>query len=201
MEKRRLIWRITAYMLFGMVMAGLVTFSSCSDDDDEEPEVTTLAGVYSMTEAITTTDIKDVDGNVIIPSGSDVTAIMAGGIFGASPCDNPANSAVDMAEDGKLYFICTGDESDKEGVDAGSWSESSDLTTLTLTLNAEVVPGGYVLEIINVTKTGAIVNGTISTVPLPGALLSQVEGFEDVEFPFIQLIGAEVEFTQVPEPF
>jgi len=201
MEKRRLIWRITAYMLFGMVMAGLVTFSSCSDDDDEEPEVTTLAGIYSMTEAITTTDIKDVDGNVIIPSGSDVTAIMAGGIFGASPCDNPANSAVDMAEDGKLYFICTGDESDKEGVDAGSWSESSDLTTLTLTLNAEVVPGGYVLEIINVTKTGAIVNGTISTVPLPGALLSQVEGFEDVEFPFIQLIGAEVEFTQVPEPF
>jgi hypothetical protein len=201
MEKRRLIWRITAYMLFGMVMAGLITFSSCSDDDDEEPEVTTLAGVYSMTEAITTTDIKDVDGNVIIPSGSDVTAIMAGGIFGASPCDNPANSAVDMAEDGKLYFICTGDESDKEGVDAGSWSESSDLTTLTLTLNAEVVPGGYVLEIINVTKTGAIVNGTISTVPLPGALLSQVEGFEDVEFPFIQLIGAEVEFTQVPEPF
>jgi len=188
-------------MLFGMVMAGLVTFSSCSDDDDEEPEVTTLAGIYSMTEAITTTDIKDVDGNVIIPSGSDVTAIMAGGIFGASPCDNPANSAVDMAEDGKLYFICTGDESDKEGVDAGSWSESSDLTTLTLTLNAEVVPGGYVLEIINVTKTGAIVNGTISTVPLPGALLSQVEGFEDVEFPFIQLIGAEVEFTQVPEPF
>jgi len=201
MEKRRLIWRITAFMLFGLVMAGLVTFTSCNDDDDEEP-TQTLAGVYSMTEAITTTDIVDVEDSVIIPSGSNVTAIMAGGIFGFSPCDNPLNSAVDMATDGKLYFICVGSESDKEGVDAGSWSESSDLTTLTLTLNSTVVPPtGFVLTINNVTKTGAVLNGTVDGVPMPGSLLGAFPGFEDVTFPIIQLVGAELEFTMVPEPF
>jgi hypothetical protein len=203
MEKRRLIWRLTAYAVLLTVMAGLVTFSSCSDDDDEEPEeATTLAGVYQMTEAITTTDIVDVEDSVIIPIGSDVTAIMAAGIFGFSPCDDPTNSAVDMATDGKLYFICVGDESDKEGVDAGSWSESSDLSTLTLTLNSTVVPPtGFVLTINNVTTTGAVLSGTVDGVPMPGSLLGQVEGLEDVTFPLIQLVGAELEFTMVPEPF
>jgi hypothetical protein len=202
MEKKRLIWRLTAYMLVGMVMAGLVTFTSCSDDDNEDPEVTTLAGVYSMTEAITTTDIVDVEDSVIIPSGSDVTAIMAGGIFGASPCDNPVNSAVDMATDGKLYFVCIGTESDKDGVDAGSWSESSDLSTLTLTLNQTVVPpAGFVLTINNVTKTGAVISGSIDGVPMPNTLLGAIPGFEDIDFPIIQLVGAEIEFTQVPDPF
>ncbi len=189
-------------MLVGLVMAGLVTFTSCNDDDDEEPEATTLAGVYRMTEAITTTDIVDVEDSVIIPSGSNVTAIMAGGIFGASPCDNPVNSAVDMAEDGKLYFVCTGSESDKNGVDAGSWSESSDLSTLTLTLNQTVVPPtGFVLSIENVSLTGAVINGTISGVPMPNTLLGAIPGFEDINFPIIQLVGAEIEFTAVPEPF
>ena len=202
MEKRRLIWRLMAFMLFGILTAGLITFSSCSDDDDEEPEVTTLAGVYSMTEAITTTDIVDVEDSVVIPSGSNVTAIMAGGIFGSSPCDNPANSAIDMAEDGKLYFVCVGSESDKEGVDAGSWTESNDLSTLTLTLNSTVVPPtGFVLTVNNVTKTGAVISGSIAGVPMPNTLLNQVDGLEDIDFPIIQLVGANIEFTAVPEPF
>lgn len=201
MEKRRFIWRLTAYMLFGFVMAGLVTFTSCSDDEGEEP-VQTLAGVYQMTEAITTTDIVDVEDSVIIPSGSNVTAIMAGGIFGSSPCDNPVNSAIDMATDGKLYFVCVGSESDKDGVDAGSWSESDDLSTLTLTLNATVVPPvGFVLTVNNVTKTGAVISGTIEGVPMPSSLLGAIPGFEDITFPLIQLVGAEIEFTAVPEPF
>ncbi len=185
-------------MLFGMVIAGLVTFSSCNDDDGEEP-VETLAGVYSMTEATTTTDIVDVEDSVIIPSGSNVTAIMAGGIFGFSPCNNPLNSAVDMATDGKLYFVCTGDESETPGVDAGSWSESSDLSTLTLTLNSTVVPPtGFVLTINNVTVTGAVLNGTVDGVPMPGSLLGAFPGYEDITFPLIQLVGAELEFTQIP---
>lgn len=202
MEKRRLIWRLTAYMLFGLLMASLVTFTSCSDDDDEEPEQTTLAGVYQMTMATTTTNIVDVEDSVIIPIGSDVTAIMAGGIFGFSPCDNPANSAVDMATDGKLYFVCVGSESDKDGVDAGSWSESSDLSTLTLTLNSTVVPPqGFVLTINNVTTSGAVLTGEVDGVPMPGTLLGAVPGFEDIDFPIIQLVGAELDFTMVPEPF
>lgn len=192
-----------AYALLVMVMAGLVTFTSCSDDNTEDPgEPTTLAGVYSMTEAITTTDIVDLEDSVIIPSGSNVTAIMAGGIFGASPCDNPVNSAVDMAEDGKLYFVCIGTESSKDGVDAGSWSENSDLTQLTLTLNSTVVPPtGFVLTITNVSLTGAVISGTITGVPMPNTLLGAVPGFEDIDFPIIQLVGAEIEFTAVAEPF
>lgn len=202
MEKRRLIWRITAYMLFGLTMAGLVTFTSCSDDDEENPPVETLAGVYKMTEAITTTDIVDMEDSVIIPSGSNVTAIMSGGIFGASPCDNPANSAIDMATDGKLFFVCVGSESDKNGVDAGSWSENSDLTTLTLTLNSTVVPPqGFALTVTNVSLTGSVISGTIAGVPMPNTLLGQIPGLEEVNFPIVQLVGAEIEFTAVPEPF
>jgi len=203
MEKRRLIWRITAYMLFSLTMVGLITFTSCSDDDDEgDPPVETLAGVYMMTEAMTTTDIVDMEDSVIIPSGSDVTAIMSGGIFGASPCDNPLNSAIDMATDGKLYFICVGSESDNDGVDAGSWSENSDLTTLTLTLNSTVVPPvGFALTVTDVTKTGAVINGTIAGVPMPNTLLGAIPGFENVDFPVVQLVGAEIEFTAVAEPF
>ncbi len=189
-------------MLSGLIITGLFTFTSCSDDDDEEPEVTTLAGVYSMTEAITTTDIVDAEDSVVIPSGSNVTAVMAGGIFGASPCDNPANSAIDMATDGKLYFVCVGSESGKDGVDAGSWTESSDLSTLTLTLNSTVVPPtGFVLTVNNVSMTGAVISGSISGVPMPNTLLGAIPGFEDIDFPIIQLVGADIEFTAVPEPF
>ena len=189
-------------MLFGLTMAGLVTFTSCSDDDDEDPPVETLAGVYKMTDATTTTDIVDMEDSVIIPSGSDVTAIMSGGIFGASPCDNPVNSAIDMATDGKLFFVCVDSESDKNGVDAGSWSENSDLTTLTLTLNSTVVPPqGFALTVTNVSLTGAVISGTIAGVPMPNTLLGQIPGLEDVDFPIVQLVGAEIEFTAVPEPF
>jgi len=199
MEKSRLIWKFGAFALSLLVLAGLVTFTSCNDDEEGEPVVETLAGVYKMTEATLNNDIVDASDSVILPAGSNVTAIMAGGIFGASPCENQVNSAVDMATDGKLYFVCTGDESSKDGVDAGSWEENSTLTELTLTLNATVVPPiGFVLTITDVTLVGAVIDGTIGSVPMPSQLLNQVPGLEDVEFPLVQTVGADVKFTAVP---
>jgi hypothetical protein len=58
-----------------------------------------------------------------------------------------------------------------------------------------------VLTINNVTKTGAVISGSIDGVPMPNTLLGAIPGFEDIDFPIIQLVGAEIEFTQVPDPF
>lgn len=196
MENSRFLWRLAAFMLFGIVLTAVFTFTSCSDDNGEEEEEPTLAGVYQMTEAILTTDIVDVEDSVIVPAGQDVSAIMGEGIFGKSPCDNKANTAVDMQTDGKLFFVCVGSESGKDGVDAGTWSENVTLTQLTLNLNATVVPPiGYQLTITNVTKTGGEIDGSIGAVPIPKELLEPA--FPDVEFPPITVVGADVTFTEV----
>jgi hypothetical protein len=194
MEKRRLLWNLMALSLFGFVLAAVFTFTSCSDDPVEVTE--TLAGVYQMDNATLNDDVVDAKDSVIIPSGADVTLIMGGGIFGASPCQNPANSAIDMRDDGKLFFVCIGSESATPGVDAGSWTENSSLTTLTLSLNATVVPPlGFELSIISVSRSGSTVNGTIPGVPLPSTLLAQV--FPTVTFPDIQIVGADIQFSEV----
>lgn len=196
MEKRNLIWRLAAFMLFGFSLTALVFFTSCNNDDDEEPAKETLAGVYQMDKAILTTDIKDVDDVVIVPSGSDVTAIMASGIFGASPCENPANSAIDMREGGKLYFNCIGSESNVTPTDAGTWSENSSLTSLTLSLSSAVVPpAGFQLTISNVSKNGSVITGTIPSVPVTAELLNAA--FPDATFDPFVIVGANVEFSEI----
>ena len=191
--------RIAALMLFGLILGTVFTFTSCSDDDepgDTGPE--TLAGVYKLTKGVLTDDIKDVDGNVVVPSGTDITAIMAAGIFGASPCDNQANSAVDMREGGKLFFVCTGTESEVPGVDAGSWEENITLTSLTLVLNSTVVPPiGFTLPITDVSKSGAVVSGSIDSVPLTKELLDAA--FPGNEFPDIVIVAVDIEFLEIPE--
>jgi hypothetical protein len=198
MEDIRFLRRLAAFALFGIALAAVFTFVSCNGDDEEPEEDPTLAGVYQMQEALLTDDIKDVANNVIIQSGSDVTEIMAGGIFGQSPCEDPANSAVDMREDGKLFFVCIGDESGVQGVDAGSWTENETLTVLTLNLNATVVPPlGFQLAITDVTKAGSTISGTIGAVPIPGYLLNQAPGLEDIDFPTVQTVGATVKFVEV----
>jgi hypothetical protein len=199
MKKRSLFWKFTAFALFGILLTAVFTFTSCNNDDDEETPEETLAGVYRMEEAVLTSDVVDAEDSVIIPSGTPVTEIMAGGIFGASPCDNPANSAVDLQDGGKLFFVCVGTESGVPGVDAGSWSENATLTQLTLSLNATVVPPiGFDLTIINLTTGSGKINGTIPGVPLPGELLQPF--FPTVTFPALpQLVSADVQFGAVPE--
>ena len=195
MKKRNLIWRLAAFMLFGLSLAALLTFTSCNDDDDEEPAKETLAGVYQMDKATLTTDITDVDDVVVVPSGTDVTAIMASGIFGASPCEDQANSAIDMREGGKLYFNCIGAESNETPTDAGTWSENSSLTVLTLSLSSAVVPpAGFQLTITSVSKNGTVITGTIASVPVTAELLNAA--FPDATFDPIVIVGADVEFSE-----
>jgi hypothetical protein len=195
MEKRRLIWRLSAFTLFGVILAAVLMFSNWNSDD-EEPVEETLAGVYQMSQAILQSNVVDADENVIIPTGTNVTQIMGAGIFGASPCENPANSAIDQREDGKLYFVCIGSESSTQGVDAGSWSENSTLTQITLSLNATVVPpAGFQLTITDVTRSGSTVSGSMTNVPMPSQLLEAA--FPGVTFPAIQLVDADVQFIKV----
>ena len=196
MENNRFLWRLAAFMLFGIVLSAVFTFTSCSDENGEEEEDPTLAGIYQMTRAELTGPIVDIDQNVIVPIGTDVSAIMGEGIFGKSPCDNKANTAVDMRTDGKLFFVCAGSEAGKDGEDAGTWAENITLTQLTLNLNATVVPPlGYQLTITNVTKVSGVINGSINAVPIPKELLEPA--FPGVEFPDITIVGADVTFAEV----
>lgn len=198
MESKLFMRRIAALMLFGLILGTVFTFSSCSDDDEGSDDPETLAGVYVIQKGVLTDDIKDVEGNIVVPSGTDITAIMIGGIFGASPCDNMANSAVDMRVGGKLFFVCTGTESAVPGVDAGSWEENITLTTLTLTLNSTVVPPiGFSLPITGITKSGAVLSGSIESVPLTKALLDAA--FPGNEFAPVVMVGVDMEFLLVPE--
>ena len=195
MKKRTLIWKLSAFILFGAAVATVFTLSNCNNDDGEEV-TETLAGVYQMTSAILQSDIVDADDSVIVPSGQDVAQIMGAGIFGASPCESVSNSAIDQRDDGKLYFVCIGSESDKDGVDAGSWSENSTLTQITLSLNATVVPpAGFQLIITNVTQSGSTISGSITNVPMPKTLLQAA--FPGITFPELQLVDADIQFVKV----
>ena len=159
-------------ILLTFLSVSMVFLSSCKDD--EEPEVSPFIGDYVLTKAtlsepltLTTNEI----GDLIVPAGTDITAMIQGSLLGAIQCD-PANSLIELHEDFSLFLSCS---TSSDEIDAGTWEEQSE-TVIVLNLNSTAVPSsptGIVLTVTDVTLVGSLLSGTTS-VPVSKQMLAGV---------------------------
>jgi hypothetical protein len=144
----RLVFVVTV-LSFGLFL------SNCDNGDGDEDPAPTLAGTYVFTEAILVTEVKYEDTS--IPANTDLTDVMVGSLLLESPCQNQAATAVDLRENGELWFICTDNSGDPEY--AGTWDENSTLTELTLVTSIQ--GQSVTLDVFNVSKPAAVISGTL----------------------------------------
>jgi hypothetical protein len=125
---------LTATLLVVLTISIAFVFTGCGDDNDSPAEPETLAGTYQMQKVVTTADYM-IGEYTIIPSGTDITDMAAGGILAAAPCSIPTNAAVDLRDNGSLYLTCVGESGE---LSAGTWTENSTLTILSLNLSSTI---------------------------------------------------------------
>ncbi|MBR9999392.1 MAG: hypothetical protein KFF73_10495 [Cyclobacteriaceae bacterium] len=178
-------------LLAGLALSLAFVFYSCDDDDDpDEPE--SLAGTYQMQQVVVTEDYK-IGEITIIPAGTDVTDLAAGGILAAAPCSDPENAAVDLRDTGTLFLVCDGEAGELQ---AGTWTENSNLTTLSLNLSSPPFPQNLQLNVINITRTASTITGEINPLTLPGDAIADMLP-QGVNPPLAVLIAVEVTFVEI----
>jgi hypothetical protein len=178
-------------LLLALTLSMAFVFNSCDDDDDPaEPE--TLEGTYQMQKVIVTEDYK-IGEIVIIPAGTDVTTMAAGGILAAAPCTNPANAAVDLRDTGALFLVCNGEVGELQ---VGTWTENSTLTTLSLNLSSPPFPANLQLNVNNITRTATTITGDINPLTMPGDAIADLLP-EGVNPPLAVLLAVEVTFVEI----
>jgi len=183
---------LTASLFLLLIISIAFVFTGCGDDNDSPAEPETLSGVYQMQKVVTTADylIGDV---TIIPSGTDITEMAAAGILSAAPCSNPANGAVDLRDNGSLYLVCVGEEGE---LAAGTWTENSSLTTLSLNLSAPPFPQALQLSVINITRTSSTITGDLNNLILPADMIADLLP-PGVDPPLAVILSVEVTFVKV----
>jgi hypothetical protein len=183
---------LTASLFLLLIISIAFVFTGCGDDNDSPAEPETLSGVYQMQKVVTTADylIGDV---TIIPSGTDITEMAAAGILSAAPCSNPANGAVDLRDNGSLYLVCVGEEGE---LAAGTWTENSTLTTLSLNLSSPPFPQALQLSVVNITRTSSDITGDLNNLVLPADMIADLLP-PGVDPPLAVILSVEVTFVKV----
>lgn len=162
----------TSFLKFSLIafsMAGLVFITGCGDDD---PEVDPLVGTYALSnatlaEALTIT-LPGSEEAAEYPAGTDFTTLIAGILAAASPCENPANAAVELAADGTFYYKCVGEDADR--VNSGEWNQSTDSNgsdVLTLIIVSESLGQTITVIVTELEITGTTFSGRIDGFPAP----------------------------------
>lgn len=195
----------TSFLKFSLIafsMAGLVFITGCGDDDEVDP----LVGTYRLTnatlaEALTIT-LPGTQEAAEYPAGTDMTALIAGILAAASPCENPVNAAVELASDGTFYYKCLNE--DVERVSSGEWIQSDDGTgsdVLTLIIVSESLDQTITVVVTELEITGTTFSGRIDGFPAPidanqdfGAPL---EGTDPPVLNF-QFASIDATFTKLP---
>ena len=153
---------IVAVACLGM----LPLIQSCNDDDNGDTKPTTLAGVYQFSK-VTLAEPATL-GTITLPAGWDVTDELVEALYALSACSEPSVLAVNLKPNKQLFFGCTNSSAE---VQAGTWDESSDLTSLTLNLvipnpDNPTSPNLINLVVENVVATSTTIKGRINGFPL-----------------------------------
>jgi len=164
--KNRLIAAILSLLVFSF---GLVLITSCEED---ETKVDSLVGTYAFVSATLAKNLM-YEQELVLPSGTDVTLIVGGGMFGSTPCDNVLNSAVELRKSNEIYFVCIGEANELK---AGTWSIDDDRTTLTLNLSPPAVPEALALLVTNLVEGTTNFTGTIANLPVSTELFQLPAG-------------------------
>lgn len=148
----------TKFILLGLLSFSMVFLSSC--DEDPEEEGSSFVGDYILENAtisepltLTTNEM----GDLTIPAGIDITAMMQASLLGSVQCD-PASSLIELREDFSLYLSCTTSGTE---IDAGTWEEQSE-TVIVLNMNSTAIPSsptGVVLTVTDVSLSGSVLSG------------------------------------------
>jgi hypothetical protein len=164
--------KTTKFILLGLLSISMVFLSSCKEDPEDEG--TSFVGDYIMVNAtisepltLTTNEI----GDLSIPAGVDITAMMQAALLGSIQCD-PANSIIELREDYSLFLSCS---SSAEEVDAGTWDEQEG-SVIVLNMNSTAIPSspsGVVLTVTDVTLVGVLLSGQTS-VPVSSQMLAGI---------------------------
>ncbi|HBH24710.1 MAG TPA: hypothetical protein DDY13_14980 [Cytophagales bacterium] len=158
-------------LLLSIILAFLVVGLSSCNDDNNDNSTDPLVGIYTFSSATLSDDIE-VDGNVALPAGTDFTALISSALLGSANCNDPADSRVELREDGTIWFFCAGDEGSAQ--QNGTWEVNGSRTQLTLTINISITPGApatpFPLGLDDLDETNGI-KGNVEGIPLPVATL------------------------------
>ncbi len=147
-----------------LMLGSIVFFSACSDDDITEPEVDSLVGLYQLSNATLTSDILGPDSEVVVPSGTDITAGVSAALLAAAPCTDPANTRVELEDGGSLIYTCVNEGTSEAN---GVWSIDDERTQLNLTINTPDSPVPVPLNLAGLVESTTGVEGTVAGLPLP----------------------------------
>ncbi len=165
-------------LLSVFLLSSIALLSACGDDDPEGPS---LDGDYVFVSASLRKDIN-VDGTPI-SAGTDISAQISAGLFGAVTCTNPDNTAIRLAAGGTLFFFCAG-ETAVTPVQAGTWTGINSNTNLVLALSSPPFSTPISATVKGVTLTGTEMSGYITGLPVPGDLFGST-GLYIIDFDIV----------------
>ncbi|MEM9896818.1 MAG: hypothetical protein AAF789_10650 [Bacteroidota bacterium] len=180
-KSRRIIVRSVSILALTL---GLVTITSCGDDDEADAgfDQNVLVGEYVLSSAVTSSSVE-INDQLTIQSGENVTAQISGALLNASPCLDLADptTIIDIQADETFDLTCSSDPS--LSVDGGSWSADEEGTALILRLIQSDGAGGtinvtVVLANLEISDNG--ISGTISQLTVPRRFFDGVSDFTDL---------------------
>jgi hypothetical protein len=211
MTQKSDVFKATFRRILGVVLVLSIGFVfSCDNGDDEpDPETWTWPGIYVFNKAILTSGAAEIADTLNIPEiliPTDITEYMAGGLLAAAECANPANGAVELKSDFKLFFTCLTESNESQ---AGTWEYNDSSKELDLNMASPPLPAALQLKVQNVTTDldTKIVAGTIENFPLTkdllGGFLASLPAEQrdailaGIPDNYVQLINVDIEFLKV----
>jgi hypothetical protein len=142
-----------------LAVLSIFLISGCGDDDDE-PNVDPLVGVYSLNSVILNEDVTYF--GMELKADDDITNLVSTALYVASPCASGPNTVIDLRDDFEIYYACKNESVTPERF--GSWTINTSRDRLTLNLIIEGNAFPLILDQLVVSDTG--VSGVITNYPL-----------------------------------
>ena len=187
--------RLVSTLLTSSLLLALIFIVSCDNGDDEpEPELYDLSGIYTFANAELQSELSIPGLPVTLPVGYDITDAMSDGLLAEAPCDDPENGAVELRDTNELFFTCIGESNELK---SGTWAVNSDTTELDL--NLAVSSGDLPLEIsdLEINESANTIGGTIANFPITKTLIAGFLSSYPQETQDLILAGIAEDYVQL----
>jgi hypothetical protein len=151
---------------FGLsaLMPAVIGLLLVTCDKKDEETIDPLVGTYTFTSATFNDTVRmkvPSFGDIILLPGTNGSDFVTQGLLGAAPCDDPANAAVELRNDGKTFYACRNEDNEAQ---MGTWLINTDRDILTLNISN---PQPFSLTITGLNISGNAFSGTVENFPLP----------------------------------
>jgi hypothetical protein len=145
----------------GLCITALILLFVACDENGEETDPLVGTYVFEYATFNDTVHITVQQQEMAFPPGTDAATFVGPGLLGAAPCDNAENAAIELKEDGTVYFACLNETNEEQ---MGTWSINKERTELTLNIST---PAPFLLNITDLDATTTSFAGTVTNFPLP----------------------------------